>query len=41
MRVGLSENHEERYSIWLGNRENALGWKNEGKVGLKTECRPN
>lgn len=24
-------NHEEQYSIWPAHRENALGWKDEGK----------
>ena len=31
-------NHEEQYSIWPAERENALGWRDEGKSGLKTEC---
>jgi MbtH protein len=31
-------NHEEQYSIWPANRENALGWKDAGKTGLKEEC---
>lgn len=31
-------NHEEQYSIWLADRENALGWENEGKSGTKAEC---
>ena len=31
-------NHEEQYSIWLADRENALGWTNEGKSGIKAEC---
>jgi MbtH protein len=31
-------NHEEQYSIWLADRENALGWKDAGKSGLKQEC---
>ena len=31
-------NHEEQYSIWPADRENALGWNNAGKTGLKTEC---
>lgn len=31
-------NHEEQYSIWLADRGNPLGWKDAGKVGLKTEC---
>jgi len=31
-------NHEEQYSIWPADRENALGWKDAGKAGLKSEC---
>jgi MbtH protein len=31
-------NHEEQYSIWPANRENALGWKDAGKTGTKDEC---
>jgi MbtH protein len=31
-------NHEEQYSIWPADRENALGWKDAGKEGTKTEC---
>ena len=31
-------NHEEQYSIWPAERENALGWKDAGKVGTKAEC---
>lgn len=31
-------NHEEQYSIWPANRENALGWSNAGKSGTKEEC---
>lgn len=31
-------NHEEQYSIWPANKENALGWKDAGKSGTKTEC---
>jgi MbtH protein len=31
-------NHEEQYSIWPVDRENALGWKDAGKSGLKAEC---
>jgi MbtH protein len=31
-------NHEEQYSIWPAHRENALGWRDEGKVGPKAEC---
>jgi MbtH protein len=31
-------NHEEQYSIWPANRENALGWTDAGKIGTKQEC---
>ena len=31
-------NHEEQYSIWPVDRENALGWFDVGKSGLKAEC---
>lgn len=31
-------NHEEQYSIWPADRENALGWKDEGTSGTKEEC---
>ena len=31
-------NHEEQYSIWPADRENALGWKDGGKSGSKAEC---
>ena len=31
-------NHEEQYSIWPADRENALGWRDEGKSGTKDEC---
>ena len=31
-------NHEEQYSIWPANRENALGWSDAGKSGNKQEC---
>ena len=31
-------NHEEQYSIWPAQRENALGWKDAGKNGAKDEC---
>jgi len=31
-------NHEEQYSIWPADRENALGWRDAGKTGLKAEC---
>ena len=31
-------NDEEQYSIWLAERETAIGWKAVGKSGTKTEC---
>jgi MbtH protein len=31
-------NHEEQYSIWPADRENALGWRDAGKSGTKREC---
>ncbi len=31
-------NHEEQYSIWPADKENALGWKDAGKTGTKEEC---
>ena len=31
-------NHEEQYSIWPADRENALGWNDAGKIGPKAEC---
>jgi MbtH protein len=31
-------NHEEQYSIWPEYRDNPLGWRDDGKVGSKTEC---
>lgn len=31
-------NHEEQYSIWLADRPNAPGWRDEGKQGSKAEC---
>jgi MbtH protein len=31
-------NHEEQYSIWSADRENPLGWKDEGNSGTKHEC---
>ena len=35
-KVGM--NHEEQYSIWPADRENALGWNDAGKTGTKAEC---
>ncbi|OKH57102.1 MbtH family protein [Scytonema sp. HK-05] len=31
-------NHEQQYSIWFADRENALGWTDAGKTGTKSEC---
>lgn len=31
-------NHEEQYSIWFAEKENALGWSDAGLVGSKAEC---
>jgi MbtH protein len=31
-------NHDEMYSIWPADRENALGWNDVGKTGTKAEC---
>ncbi|PZD72644.1 hypothetical protein C1752_03480 [Acaryochloris thomasi RCC1774] len=31
-------NHEEQYSIWPEERENALGWKDAGFSGNKQAC---
>lgn len=31
-------NDEEQYSIWLADREPPVGWRREGKTGLKDEC---
>lgn len=31
-------NHEEQYSIWPADRENAPGWRDVGKSGSKVEC---
>jgi MbtH protein len=31
-------NHEEQYSIWPADRENALGWTDVGPSGSKAEC---
>jgi len=31
-------NHEEQYSIWPNDRENALGWNDTGIEGTKEEC---
>lgn len=31
-------NHEEQYSIWRADRDNAPGWTDAGKQGTKAEC---
>ena len=31
-------NHEEQYSIWPADRDNAPGWRDAGKSGTKAEC---
>ncbi len=31
-------NHEEQYSIWPADRENARGWKDAGMTGTKLAC---
>jgi len=31
-------NHEEQYSIWPVDRENAPGWRDGGVQGSKAEC---
>ena len=31
-------NHEEQYSIWPADRDNALGWHDVDKKGMKAEC---
>lgn len=31
-------NHEEQYSIWPKDRQNAPGWNDVGKAGTKQEC---
>jgi MbtH protein len=31
-------NHEEQYSSWPADRDNAPGWGDVGKQGSKAEC---
>jgi MbtH protein len=31
-------NHEEQYSIWPADRDNAPGWRDGGRTGTKAEC---
>jgi hypothetical protein len=33
-------NHEEQYSIWAANMENALGWKTPARVARKMNAWP-
>jgi MbtH protein len=35
---GVVVNHEEQYSIWPADRENAPGWNDAGRSGAKAEC---
>jgi MbtH protein len=31
-------NHEQQYSIWPIDRDNASGWSDAGRTGSKAEC---
>lgn len=31
-------NHEEQYSIWPSERDNAPGWRDAGKIGTRQQC---
>lgn len=31
-------NHEEQYSLWPADQENAPGWRDGGKAGTRAEC---
>ena len=31
-------NHEEQYSIWPAEHENALGWTDAGKIATREDC---
>ncbi|WP_224360649.1 MbtH family protein [Hyalangium versicolor] len=31
-------NHEEQYSLWPADRENAPGWRDAGTQGSQAEC---
>ncbi len=37
-RLKVVVNHEEQYSIWPAERENAKGWRDAGKEGTREEC---
>ena len=38
VRYKVVVNHEEQYSIWPTDRENAPGWRDAGKDGSRQEC---
>jgi MbtH protein len=38
LRYKVVLNHEEQYSIWPAERENAPGWQDAGLSGTKQEC---
>ena len=31
-------NHEQQYSIWPAERDNAPGWRDANRTGAKQEC---
>ncbi len=31
-------NEEEQYSIWPEDKASPLGWRDEGKIGTRSEC---
>jgi MbtH protein len=31
-------NHEEQYSLWPAERDNAPGWRDAGKQGTREQC---
>lgn len=31
-------NDEQQYSLWRADKENASGWRDAGKIGMKAEC---
>ena len=37
-RYRVVRNHEEQYSIWPAERENAPGWQDAGPTGTREEC---
>lgn len=38
IRYKVVVNHEEQYSIWPAQRDNAPGWRDAGKSGSREEC---